>query len=115
MTKPNTSSTFMSDISSQWLEDSKMKRSTSSLDKFTPPDFYGAADLSHAHVEDVWREVRALERHKSASSRYREIGSTMEPIIDFFTRYTPVLDTAVQSGSSVAVLVWGSLKAVLLV
>ena len=113
--KPKNSSTFSSDISSQWFENGKMRRSISSLSKIEPSDLYGTAERSHVHVEDVWREVRTLERHRSTSSRYREIGRTMEPVIDFFTRYSPVLDATVQSGSSISGLVWGSLKAVLMV
>ncbi|KAA8571421.1 hypothetical protein EYC84_001424 [Monilinia fructicola] len=66
------------------------------------------------NIDDVWREVRALERHNFASSRYRKVGKTIEPIIDFLTRFSPVVDMMVQ-GTSSASLVWGSLKAVLMV
>ncbi|KAF7896510.1 hypothetical protein EAF00_006524 [Botryotinia globosa] len=66
------------------------------------------------NIDDVWREVRALERHRFASSRYRKVGKTIEPVIDFLTRFSPIVDMMVQ-GTSSASLVWGSLKAVLMV
>lgn len=39
----------------------------------------------------------------------------MEPVIDFFEKFSPALDTMVQYGANPVVLVWGSLKAVLVV
>ncbi|QSZ32069.1 hypothetical protein DSL72_001638 [Monilinia vaccinii-corymbosi] len=103
---------------SQWPEDIKIK----------PPPFgpsnlateIGASTSSKAaaqapiNIDDVWREVRALERHNFASSRYRKVGKTIEPIIDFLTRFSPAVDMMVQ-GTSTASLVWGSLRAVLMV
>jgi len=80
-----------------------------------PPPFEEVLEGEPVHVEDVWKEVRALERHHLASSRYRDISRTMEPVIDFLTRFTPVVNTFVQNGSGSATFVWGSLKAVLVV
>lgn len=103
---------------SQWPDDIKIKPSS-----FSPPSFAtGMEDPSTSivtshktvNIDDVWREVRALERHNFASSRYRKVGKTIEPIIDFLTRFSPVVDMMVQ-GTSSASLVWGSLKAVLMV
>jgi hypothetical protein len=75
----------------------------------------GTPPTTLVHIEDVWKEVRALERQHFASSRYRRIGRTMEPVIDFFEKFSSALDTMVQYGASPVVLVWGSLKAVLVV
>jgi hypothetical protein len=66
------------------------------------------------NIDDIWREVRALERHNHGSSRYSKVGRTIEPVIDFLARYAPVVDMMVQ-GTSTASLVWGSLKGILLV
>ncbi|KAF7932838.1 uncharacterized protein EAE98_004137 [Botrytis deweyae] len=102
----------------QWQEEVKIK---------TPP--FGTSSLATEtettsssmilpqppiNIDDVWREVRALERHRFASSRYRKVGKTIEPVIDFLTRFSPIVDMMVQ-GTSSASLVWGSLKAVLMV
>lgn len=78
------------------------------------PGLSAVALRTPINIDDVWREVRALERHNFASSRYRKVGKTIEPIIDFLTRFSPVVDMMVQ-GTSSASLVWGSLKAVLMV
>jgi hypothetical protein len=66
------------------------------------------------NIDDIWREVRALERHNHGSSRYSKVGRTIEPVIDFLARFAPVVDMMVQ-GTSTASLVWGSLKGILLV
>jgi hypothetical protein len=99
----------------QWLEEGKMRQSISSLTKTELSENFVTQDPPPVHIEDVWREVRALERHHFATSRYRQIGRTIEPVIDFFTRFSPVLDTMSQYGSNSATLVWGSLKAMLVV
>jgi hypothetical protein len=99
----------------QWLEEGKLRHSVSSLTKPALSDTFVSQDIPPVHIEDVWREVRALERHHFASSRYRRIGRTIEPVIDFFTRFSPVLDTMSQYGSNSATLIWGSLKAMLVV
>ncbi|KAH8758170.1 hypothetical protein F5882DRAFT_453880 [Hyaloscypha sp. PMI_1271] len=92
------------------------KESTlSSLVKDDPPPFEDVVAERPVHVEDVWSEVRALERHHLASRRYRHISGTIEPVIDFLSRFTPVVDTFAQYGSSSAALIWGSLKAVLVI
>jgi|SRR5271168_3819042 len=100
---------------SQWLEHEKIWQPLSGPTKAESSNTFVVQEVVPVHVEDVWREVRALERRHFASSRYRRIGRTMEPVIDFFTRFSPVLDSMVQYGTSSATIVWGSLKAVLVV
>ncbi|ESZ90972.1 hypothetical protein SBOR_8635 [Sclerotinia borealis F-4128] len=100
----------------QWTEDVKPQSfGTSSLatemEKSTSSSLVAQMPIN---IDDVWREVRALERHNFASSRYRKVGKTIEPVIDFLTRFSPVVDMMVQ-GTSSASLVWGSLKVVLMV
>ncbi|CAD6445346.1 a9bb4458-a7ff-4557-b5c9-8001b7ffca93, partial [Sclerotinia trifoliorum] len=84
------------------------------LDKKKHPDLSMVAIQPSISIDEVWLEVRALEHPKFASSRYRKVGKTIEPVIDFLTRFAPVVDMMVQ-GSSSASLIWGSLKAVLMV
>ncbi|KAM0184844.1 hypothetical protein ACHAPC_005560 [Botrytis cinerea] len=102
----------------QWQEDMKIRTpsfGTSSL--ATGKETISSSMIvsqQPINIDDVWREVRALERHRFASSRYRKVGKTIEPVIDFLTRFSPVVDMMVQ-GTSSASLVWGSLKAVLMV
>ncbi|KAI9642687.1 hypothetical protein NHQ30_008418 [Ciborinia camelliae] len=102
----------------QWPEDFKIKPpsfGTPSLaTEIETSSSYTVAAQTPINIDDVWREVRALERHHFASSRYRKVGKTIEPVIDFLTRFSPVVDMMVQ-GTSSASLVWGSLKAVLMV
>ncbi|KAF7908101.1 uncharacterized protein EAF01_003856 [Botrytis porri] len=102
----------------QWQEDVKIRTpsfGTSSLatetETTSSPIIVPQPPIN---IDDVWREVRALERHRFASSRYRKVGKTIEPVIDFLTRFSPIIDMMVQ-GTSSASLVWGSLKAVLMV
>lgn len=102
----------------QYPEDVKVKTlsfGTSSLaTEIETPSSSMVVAQPPINIDDVWREVRALERHNFASSRYRKVGKTIEPVIDFLTRFSPVVDMMVQ-GSSSASLVWGSLKAVLMI
>jgi hypothetical protein len=74
-----------------------------------------AQELTYSQIDDVWREVHALERQNLASSRYRHVGRTFEPVIDFFTRFSPMVDSMIQYGSRPSTLVWGALKGVLMV
>lgn len=71
-------------------------------------------DVTAIHLENVWREVRALETHHSSSNRFTRIRRTIEPVIDFFATFSPVFDT-MTNGTASASLIWGSLKAVLVV
>ncbi|KAJ8059585.1 hypothetical protein OCU04_011240 [Sclerotinia nivalis] len=98
----------------QWPEDVKIKAPYFGTTEELDPGVSMVVVQPPISIDDIWREVRALERHKFASSRYRKVGKTIEPVIDFLTRFSPVVDMMVQ-GSSSASLIWGSLKAVLMV
>lgn len=65
------------------------------------------------NVREIWHEVHALERQHSVSSKYRNFGHTLEPVVDFFVKFGPAIDSAVQYGSTPSTLLWGALKAVI--
>lgn len=67
------------------------------------------------NVREVWQEVHALERQHSASSKYRNFGRTLKPVVDFFEKFAPAFDSAVQYGSTPSTLAWGALKGVIIV
>lgn len=99
---------------SKWPEDEKdAALFCNSLDE---EDFPAKSrELTFFDVDEVWKEVHALERLHRSSSRYRRVGRTIEPVINFFIRFSPIVDTMVQYGSSPSTVIWGALKGILIV
>ncbi|KIW86271.1 hypothetical protein Z517_01666 [Fonsecaea pedrosoi CBS 271.37] len=73
------------------------------------------AQFQHTQFEDVVSEVQRLERKQAASSRTRKIQSRIGPFLDFLERYGRALDSATQARPVPFSLVWGLVRAVLVV
>lgn len=68
---------------------------------------------SLASMEDVLQEVQNLENQQLYKSRFRRLTCRLEPLIDFFIRYSPAIDMMVQYEVAPSALIWGVLKALL--
>jgi hypothetical protein len=68
-----------------------------------------------ADIEDVSGELKLLADHYSSNANFRLSSRKIAPLVDFLTLYNPAVDVAVQSDPAPSALVWGNLKALLLV
>lgn len=73
------------------------------------------ADYITSDIEDVSGELKILADHYSTNSDFRLSSHKIAPLVDFLTVYNPAVDVAVQSHPAPSALVWGNLKALLLV
>jgi hypothetical protein len=73
------------------------------------------ADYITSDIEDVSGELKLLDDHYSSNTNSRLSSRKIAPLVDFLTLYNPAVDIAVQSDPAPSALVWGSLKALLLV
>lgn len=68
-----------------------------------------------ATLDELWQQIIILEEQHSARSITRKVGRCLNPLISFIERFSPAVDIAVQGTINPAALVWGAMRALLVV
>jgi hypothetical protein len=66
-------------------------------------------------LQALFVEVRNLERRHASKRRSRTVAHHLQPLVAFVERYASAVDAAVQGSLNPASLIWGLLRALLVV
>lgn len=66
-------------------------------------------------LRDLLAEIEALDKAHSSIRRSRKVAHRLKPFIDFVERYSPAVDVGVQGVPSPAIVIWGCLRAIIVV
>ena len=69
----------------------------------------------HASLQDFKAEAQSLQTSNVFRSRAHRFIMALDPLVLFLSRYASVVDTMVQYDVNPSTIVWGSLKALLVV
>ena len=82
------------------------------IDRLSPEE---RQKCQHASLQDFVAEVQSLQTFGVFRSRVHRFLVALDPLAQFLSRYASVVDTIVQYDVNPSAIVWGSLKALLVV
>ena len=66
-------------------------------------------------LDELFVDLRTLEKVNASKRLSRRIALRLQPLVTFVDRYAVAVDVAIQGTPSPATLIWGSLRALLIV
>lgn len=66
-------------------------------------------------LDGLFVEINEIEKQHASKHRSRKIAHHLQPFVSFIERYASAVDVAVQGTLNPASLIWGSLRAMLVV
>ena len=66
-------------------------------------------------LKELRIEIQSLDKFHLTTRKSRQIARRLQPFVDFIERYSPAVDVGIQGTVSPATLIWGCLRAIIIV